>query len=380
MSLDTVVGAATGAGLRRIHVLTWRDLDHPDAGGSEIHISEVARRWSAAGLDVTVVTGAVPGGPARLSRHGYAVRRGGGRLGVLLRAPLAEALGRAGRRDGLVEVWHGINFLAPLWARGPRIGIAHHVHGDQFRAVLPAAAARAAGVLERRVSPRLYRRTRLVTLSESNRDEMLAFGYRPELVTVAPPGVGERFAPGGTRSPVPFVLGVGRLMPQKRFDTLVDVLVELKADHPQLEAVIAGDGPERPRLEGRVAAAGAEGWLRVAGRVGDGELVDLYRRAWVLASASTAEGWGMTVTEAGACGTPAVVTRIPGHVDAVEHGVSGLVASSRRELRQGVDAVLADPELREALGRSARERAASYTWDETAARTLAPLVAEARRA
>ena len=58
----------------------------------------------------------------------------------------------------------------------------------------------------------------------------------------------------------------------------------------------------------------------------DGQLLDVYRRAWVLASTSQREGWGMTVTEAAACATPAVVSRIAGHLDAVEDGVSGLLA------------------------------------------------------
>ena len=56
------------------------------------------------------------------------------------------------------------------------------------------------------------------------------------------------------------------------------------------------------------------------GKLTDEELVDIYRRAWILVSASLREGWGMTVTEAGACGTPAVATRIAGHADAVDDG------------------------------------------------------------
>ena len=68
----------------------------------------------------------------------------------------------------------------------------------------------------------------------------------------------------------------------------------------------------------------AERWVTFAGRLSDDELVDLYRRAWVLAERRPlAEGWGMTITEAAACGTPAVVTDIPGHRDAVRRRRSG---------------------------------------------------------
>jgi hypothetical protein len=63
--------------------------------------------------------------------------------------------------------------------------------------------------------------------------------------------------------------------------------------------------------------------VTLAGKVTDEEIVDLYRRAWVVASASIAEGWGMTLTEAAACGTPAVARRIAGHLDAVYQANAG---------------------------------------------------------
>lgn len=375
---DRIRESALRAGIGRVHVLTWRDLEHPDAGGSEVHVTAIASVWARAGLDVTVRTSSVRGLPATASRCGYRVVRKGGRWSVFLRSPAAEIV-EAARRDALVEVWHGVNFLAPLWARGPRVGVAHHVHGDQFRAVLPAPVAGVASFLERHVYPRLYRSTPLVTLSRSGRDDLLALGYRPDLVTVASPGVDARFRPGGGRSPDPLVLGVGRLMPQKRFDLLVGLLVRLRARHPALRAVIAGEGPERARLESVVREAGAGGWLRLAGRVSDDELVDLYRRAWVLASPSTVEGWGMTITEAGACGTPAVARRIPGHVDAVVDGESGFLVDGDDEFLDRLDEVVSDDAVRERLGRRAREHAAGFTWESSAETVFEVLAADADR-
>jgi glycosyltransferase involved in cell wall biosynthesis len=229
-----------------------------------------------------------------------------------------------------------------------------------WRMVLPPHLARAGEVVEARLAPPLYRRTPVVTLSESARRELVsALGFRRDRVHVVSPGVDARFSPGGMRSPVPLVLAVGRLVPVKRVDVLVDVLVELRRRHPTLEAVVVGDGYERDAVEAKVRAVDAESWLRVAGRVGDDELVDLYRRAWVLASASAREGWGMTVTEAGACATPAVVTRVPGHVDAVDDGRTGLLAEGVDELTAALDRVLSDGALRARLGAENRTRARS---------------------
>ena len=348
----------------RIHVVAWRDRDDPEAGGSEKHINELARRWAAAGHDVTLRTGAVAGGAAVIERDGYRVVRRGGALSTLARTPLSEVFRRQGRADALVEVWHGINFLSPLWWRGPRVGIAHHVHGEQFRFVLPGPAAIVAETLERRVSPRLYRRTPLVTLSPSTRAELLELGHPPANVHVSPPGVEARFSPGGTRSPHPTVLSVGRLMPQKRVDHLVAALAPLRARHPDLELVVVGSGPDEERLRGLAPA-----WVTFAGRVDDDELVERYRSAWVVASASVAEGWNMTVTEGGACGTPAVATRIAGHVDAVVDGETGLLADGIEGLTPAFGRVLGDPELRDRRGEEARRHAARFTW-EAAAETV----------
>ena len=120
-------------------------------------------------------------------------------------------------------------------------------------------------------------------------------------------------------------------MPVKRFELLIEALVALKPTHPDLEAVIVGEGYRRDQLETQIHEAGAERWIHLPGRLTDEQLVDLYRRAWLLASASAREGWGMTLTEAAACGTPAVVTRIAGHLDAVDDGP---VRAARRRARR----------------------------------------------
>ena len=369
---------AAEAGLSRIHLVAWRDLDDPEAGGSELHADRVASLWAEAGIEVTMRTSAVAGQPAVVERAGYRVVRRSGRYAVFPGAALSGLRGLS-PADGLVEIWNGMPFLSPLWHRGPRSVWLHHVHGEMWKMVLsPAALGRAGEVFERRVAPPLYRRSRIVTLSESSRREIVELlGMSPHRVTVVPPGVEPRFTPGGRRSSHPLVVAVGRLVPVKHFDELVAALGRLRARHPGLEAVIAGAGYERSELEQQVARLGASGWLHLPGRLADDELLDLYRRSWVLASASSHEGWGMTVTEAAACGTPAVVTRIVGHVDAVEDGRTGLLVEGAAQLEAALDRVLADPALRARLGVAARERAARLTWEATARGTLQVLAADA---
>jgi glycosyltransferase involved in cell wall biosynthesis len=375
---------AAEVGLRRVEIVAWRDLDHPEAGGSEVHAERVAERWAGAGLDVTLRTSRWPGAARRSQRNGYHLERDAGRYlifpAVAARGVARRSLGSA--PDGLVEIWNGMPFFSPAWSARPRAVVLHHVHGGMWDLVLPAPLARIGRLMERRLAPPLYRQVPVVTLSESSRQTIVdSLALPPSNVRVVPPGVEDRFSPvADGKDSNPLVVAVGRLVPYKRFDVLVDVLARLQRERiPGLRAVIAGEGIERPRLEAQIAALGATSWLQLPGWVDDDAQVDLYRRAWVLASTSAYEGWGMTVTEAGACGTPAVVTRIAGHLDAVYDGVSGLLAGNPAELEQALASVLLDERRRHRLARGARDRAARLSWDRTAFGTLEALADDARR-
>ena len=408
---EALAAMAAAAGLSRIHMLAWRDLDDPEAGGSEVHAGEIARRWAAAGINVTMRASRAEGQPTFSARDGYQVVRKAGRYAVFPRSALSGALRRDGHYDGLVEIWNGMPFLSPLWAHVPRVVFLHHVHAEMWRMVLkPEALARIGETIEYRLAPPFYRRSRIITLSDSSRDEIIELlRLPPANVSVVNPGIDERFRPAAEEPPVaastaaaepsrpstrragsdplecerrerrPLVVAVGRLVPVKRFDLLIEALVNLKHSHPALEAVIVGEGYERPTLEALVRHHHAESWLTLPGRIDDAALVSLYQRAWVVTSSSAREGWGMTLTEAAACGTPAVVTRIAGHMESVAEGTGGLLADTPSDLAPLLDKVLSDPELRRQLRVGALAHAARFTWDAASAETLGLLAEEAER-
>jgi glycosyltransferase involved in cell wall biosynthesis len=87
----------------------------------------------------------------------------------------------------------------------------------------------------------------------------------------------------------------------------------------------------------------------------------------------------MTLTEAAACGTAAVATRIPGHEDAVQHERTGLLADNEAEFGAALARICADAALRKRLSAAAQERAVELTWGATARGTLEVLAAEALR-
>ena len=103
-NLDSLIDKS---GINRVLILQWRDLDDPDAGGSEVHSHNIAEIWAAKGLQVTFRTSSVEKSLKSISRSGYTSVRSGGRYGVFIAAPMDVLTRRLGRFDALVEVWNG---------------------------------------------------------------------------------------------------------------------------------------------------------------------------------------------------------------------------------------------------------------------------------
>lgn len=352
-------------GIRRIHVLGWRDLDDPDGGGSEVHADEFMRRWADHGLDVLHRTSAAVGVPDTSVRNGYRVIRRGSRHTVFPRTIIAEIAHRMGPYDALVEIWNGVPWFSPVWCRRPHITMLHHVHGPMWGQILPGPLAAVGRGLETRLAPPFYRGTLTVTPSSSTRDELLELGFRPDRVVAVPNGIGSMFTPGGTTTPHPSLLAVGRLAPVKRFELVIAAAIEARRQLPDLTLTIVGEGPTRPALEAQVVAAGAGQWIHLPGRVDHADLVDRYRSSWLVVSGSLAEGWGLSLTEGAACGTPCVATDIRGHRSSVVDGTSGLLVPEE-QLGRTITRVLSNRSLRDRLSAGALTWASTLTWDASA--------------
>ena len=190
---------AAAAGLERIHMLAWRDLDDVEAGGSEVHAADGGPplgRGRHRGRDAHLLRP----GPARRGRSATATRSSA-RPAATSCSPAprsARSPHRYGQRDALVEIWNGMPFFSPLWATGPRVVFLHHVHADMWKMVLPPNLARVGDTLERTVAPLLYRRSRMITLSRARRRRRCSsWASRTSCVEVVPPGIDPRFTPGG---------------------------------------------------------------------------------------------------------------------------------------------------------------------------------------
>ena len=355
-------------------VLVDRDWTHPQAGGTGTNLYGQVMRWVAWGHRVTVVAGSYEGARAyERPAEGLEVYRRGTRLTVFPRAAwLVLRKGLAKRADVTLEVINGIPFFTPLWLRTPRVALVHHVHRRMYQAELGRRGSLAALLLETLPLRFLYRATPFTTVSRSARADLVALGVPEERIDVVYNGVeADHFHPGED-APEPTLLYLGRLKRYKRIEHVLDVLEAV----PGTRLDVAGDGDHRPALEAEVERRGLADRVTLHGFVDEERKVELYGRAWVTLTASSAEGWCLTVMEAAACGTPSVALRIGGLPEAIVDGETGLLADTVPEQATRVREVVEDPALRRRLGAAARERARSFTWERTASENLRVLETE----
>ena len=350
-------------------ILNERDPGHPRTGGAETHVHEIFRRLAARGHRITQRVAAFAGGAPEAELDGVRIERRGRLPWHYARS--AAACARATRRgefDVVVDCLNKFPYLAPLYSRVPVLGLCHHLFGaTAFRQVaFPVAAA---VWLAERAIPLAFRATPLVAISESTRDDLVSRGLPADAIDVQHPGIRR---PQGTPQPIaerePLLVYVGRLEAYKRIDWLLDVLARLVPRQPDARLVVIGRGQDGSRLERRVRELGLSERVQFAGFVSDAERDAWLARARVCVCASLKEGFGLTVIEANAVGTPNVATDAPGLRDTVRHGETGfLVAADDLDgFTSRVDELLRDPALAERFSRAALAWSQRFDWDRAA--------------
>jgi glycosyltransferase involved in cell wall biosynthesis len=266
-------------------------------------------------------------------------------------------------------VINGIVFMTPLWLRKPRVALVNHPHRDLYIGEFGTRLGRLLSALFEELPLRLlYRRVPFLTISGSARDELVSIdGIPAGNITIAYCGVDPGPLRPGERSPEPRLLYVGRLKAYKRIELLLDMLIEL----PGVTLDIAGQGDHGETLEDEIARRGLADRVRVHGHVDEEAKAELYRQAWVHVTASASEGWSLTVMEAALCATPSAALAVGGLRESIVDGETGVLASGPADLTAKVGRLLDDRALRERLGGAARERALTFSWDRTAATTIA---------
>ncbi len=354
---------------------------HPEAGGAELHLAHILREALARGWRVTWLASGFPGGPPEAEHDGIRVVRRGAWWdfnwvvpGVLKREFSSPP------PDLVVEDINKVPCLTPWWTRSPVAVVVPHLFGSTaFREASPPVALYVMALES--LIPSVYRRSRFVVISESTRDDLVARGIDAGRVTVVHCGLDHdiyRPDPAQGKSGHPTIVFVGRLRRYKGVDWVMRTLPAVLRRVPGARLLVIGDGPFEAQLRRAAAQLEVADAVEFLGFLPGPEKVRRLRQAWVAVQPSPKEGWGLTVVEAGACGTAVVAADSPGLRDSVRRDETGLLVPYGDDagLVDALVRVLEDGPLRERLATAGRARAAAFSWPACARASLDALTGD----
>jgi glycosyltransferase involved in cell wall biosynthesis len=360
----------------RVLLLNWRCIVNPQAGGAEVHIWKIfSHAVRENGWSVTALTSRFPGALERETVDGIEVVRQGGGFSYNFSLPMAyRSVAARFAPDVVVEFMNKVPLFGPLYVQRPLACFVHHLFGD----AAPAELGRAMGSVIRAWEwpvPRVYRRTPMITGSQSSAQELVGLGLPAQNVAVVPYGTEVGHYAVGAKAERPTLLYAGRLKRYKGVHHLLQAVPELLKRFPDLVVNVAGDGDALPELRALSERLSLNGTVQFHGRTSEDEKRRLYQDAWALVFPSLKEGFGLTVAEAALCGTATVGFAVPGLCDAITHGETGLLVpyGDDSALAAALAGVLADRVLRDRLGAAAQRAYRDFTWERSAAEFLARL-------
>jgi glycosyltransferase involved in cell wall biosynthesis/O-antigen/teichoic acid export membrane protein len=354
-------------GKMNILIFNWRDSESVFAGGAETYIHALAERWVAAGHAVTLFTSNDGTQAPNGAINGIRVIRRGGFYGVYALAPLYYLFRFRGRFDAIVDCENGIPFFMPLFAKEPVYCLLHHIHQDVFTKSLVWPLSALARSLEKDLMPFVYRHCAFLTVSESSKQDMQALNITKKNIEVVYPGVDLEFLTPGVKSPAPIVAYVGRLKEYKSIDVLIKAFPKVLTEVPEAKLVIAGDGDDMARLKKETANLKLGRHVAFLGKVSEKKKLQVLQEAWVCVNPSMMEGWGITVIEANACGTPTVASDVPGLRDSVRDGETGLLVpyGNVAALAGRISLILTDGTMRRSFSHQAIAWAQHFAWKKS---------------
>lgn len=361
-----------------------------EAGGAERIMAILTDAWAARGWEITLLLTLAD--PAEdpfydvhprvktryLDLYRPARRRRDAVTGNLRRLQAIRRAIRASRPDAVLAFMVETNVLTILATLGLRVPIVveEHIYSSwpplprQWQLLRLATYPMAASVVA--LTP-----SALATLG-------LAQGRRGRVIpnpVMSPPA-----GPVGPVDP-PVIVAMGRLVPQKGFDMLLDAFARVAARDERWRLEIWGEGPERPALERRRDLLGLADRVSLPGRTRTP--YDVLRRAGMFVLSSRREGFPTVLGEAMACGIPVVSFDCPsGPREMIRDGVDGLLLppDDVDALAAGMERVMVDRDLAAGLAARAPEVVERYSlaailklWDDVLAEVTGRQIAAAAR-
>lgn len=342
----------------------------PARRGAEANLIEQAAYWVKWGNQVTLLTARFSGSEKMDNIKGVNIIRIGSKYTIYSLFPFYYLFKLRKNYDFVIDIENGIPFFTPLYCRKPKVCIMHHVHTGVFSKELPFFIAWVPWLLESKLMPPIYRDTKFIAVSESTKKEMLKLGIKEKNISIVPNGIDHKIYKPGTKAKHPLIVYVGRLKAYKRLNLLIESFNEVLKEIKNAKLIIAGRGDDEPNLRKQVSDLRLENKVEFLGFIPEKEKVKLLQSAWCFVTPSSKEGWGVSVIEANACGTPCIAFDTEGLRDSIVKDKTGYLVSTQNEMTEKIIKILENKVVRERLSKSALKWSKNFDWEKSALSTL----------
>ncbi len=311
---------------------SWKDIEHPKAGGAEVITDQLLSRSVADGHEAILVCSGFEGGNSETIRNGYKIVRVGNRVTVYYEAWRYYRRNLKNWASFVVDECNTVPFFAS-WYVGKKPGIL--LFYMLCRRIWFYELPKPLGLIGYIVEPvylRLLKRWSVITISASTKQDLIRNGFKAKNITIIHIGINTK--PVSSLEKIkkykePTLLSFGSVRSMKRTIDQIQAFEIAKRTIKNLELKVVGDynGSYGAQVIKIISNSIYKKNISLLGQVDADLRSELMRRSHLLLVTSVKEGWGLVVTEAASQGTPSVVYDVDGLRDSVKPSQSGIVTS-----------------------------------------------------
>ena len=302
---------------------TWKDITHPQAGGAEFLGNKIAAELVNNGNEVIFLTSGYRGSSRNENVNGYKIIRVGNRLTVYWQAYRYYRNHLNGWADQIIEEVNTIPFMTQWYVKEMRVLLFYQLCREIwfYQLILPINII---GYLLEPIYLWLLRKNKVITESQSTKDDLQKYGFKKENISIFP--IFTDIKPLKSMSEKityksPTVLSLGAIRSMKRTLDQIKAFELAKNEIPELQMKVAGKlvGEYGKKVIDYIENSKYKYDIEYLGSVTREQKIDLMRKANLLLVTSVKEGWGLIVTEAATQGTPSIVYDVDGLRDSVRN-------------------------------------------------------------
>ena len=347
----------------RIIWFSHKDIKHPNNGGAEKTIFEVGKRLVQQGNEMKWFSVVSDSLTSSESLSGISLIRLPSNIVAHLMVPFILA---KEKYDVVVDdMGHAVPWGSENFQRARGTVFFRHLHRRSLKGQVSLPEAFLISGIEA-LYPLIYRSWPFVTESGSSIDDLVRLGIRKERIVKIPPGLNEENFKTYEKSVNPAIVYYGGMRDYKRPWEALYICNEIRKSFPDTHLYMVGSGSSMEKVKNLATQMNLNSYVTFTGRLNESELRKVVGQSWVNIHSSIAEGFGYSVIEASALGTPTVAYEVPGINESIYKGLNGILVADgdRNKMIEAVIRILEEGPQRWVS--SSVEVAKKYSWERTA--------------